>query len=186
MDVFAHTLWTNAVARKANNIAQKKRSKFRVHVGWAAFWGVFPDFFAFTVPFLIVIYKVIFSGLSFSYVREHHGLVSGFDIAGYLYQFSHSVVIWALVFVLIWILSKRPRYELLGWLLHILIDIPSHAPSFYPTPFLFPVSTYVFPYGVSWGNKWYMIINYGLLLVVWSKTLLQNKNKKPPTGSEQA
>ncbi len=152
MDILAHTLWANAGARAGNKLAEKKGGKFRVNIGWTAFWGVFPDLFAFTIPFATALYQMTFGGTSFSAIRDHHGLVGGFDIATYLYQFSHSLVIWALVFVLVWVICKRPRYELLGWALHVLIDIPSHAIGFYPTPFLFPLSDYRFPYGVSWSN----------------------------------
>jgi hypothetical protein len=178
MDVLAHTLWTNAGARAGNKLAQKKGKKFHIHVGWTAFWGVIPDFFAFTAPFIIGLYKVIFTGVSFSGLRDHHGLVGGFDIAAYLYQYSHSLVVWAFVFCVVWYFAKRPRYELLGWALHILIDIPSHAIGFYPTPFLFPISEYRFPYGVSWGNTWYMIINYTALAFVWIPIALRKVRNK--------
>lgn len=178
MDILAHTLWTNAGARAANKVAEKKGKRFHISVGWAAFFGVVPDFFAFTIPFMIGIYRSVFLGETF--LRGHHiPTAGGFDLAAYLYQFSHSLVIWALVFVLVWILSRRPRYELLGWALHILIDIPSHAIGFYPTPFLFPISSYRFPYGVSWSNQWYMLINYSALLVVWGRiTYKKFLNKK--------
>lgn len=175
MDIFAHVLWANAGARGANKIAENKseipdRRKFHMHPGWTAFFGVAPDFLAFTIPFVIGIYQAIFLGANFG---RHHMEVAGFDLASYLYQWSHSLVIFALVFILVWILSKRPRWELLGWALHILIDIPSHSLSFYPTPFLFPISDYRFPYGVSWGNMWYMIINYSALTLVWGGILLK-------------
>lgn len=177
MDILAHTLWANAGARGANAIAGKKRKKWKINVGWTAFFGVAPDLFAFTIPFLIGLSRVIFEDFSLSSFRDHHALAGGFDLAGYLYQFSHSLIIWALVFVLVWVLSKRPRLELLGWLLHILIDIPSHSINFYPTPFLFPISDYRFPYGVSWASPVYMIINYSLLTVVWIYILI-NKIRK--------
>jgi hypothetical protein len=176
MDILAHTLWTNAGARAANKVAEKRGKPWRVSVGWAAFFGVAPDFFAFTVPFVIAMYRAIF--LDIPFVRGPQALdVGGFDLAAYLYQFSHSVVIWTLVFVLVWVLSRRPRWELLGWLLHILIDIPSHSINFYPTPFLFPISEYRFPYGVSWANRWFMMINYSALLVVWLAIGLRRRRK---------
>jgi hypothetical protein len=62
--------------------------------------------------------------------------------------------------------KKKGPLISLGWALHILIDIPSHAATFYPTPFLFPISNYRFTHGISWSNKWFMIINYSLLLLV--------------------
>ncbi len=177
MDVLAHTLWTNAGARAANAVAAKKGKRLRLHVGWTAFWGVVPDFFAFTVPFVVALYRLVFEGAPF--VRGPQTLaVGGFDLAAYLYQFSHSVVIWGLVFVLVAVLSRRPRWEMLGWLLHILIDIPSHSINLYPTPFLFPISEYRFPYGVSWGNRWFMLINYSALLVVWGRILLKKYARK--------
>lgn len=165
MDILAHMLWANYGARVGNEKLAKKNKRL-INLGWVTFWGVFPDLFAFIIPFCMAFVSVILGGQSFQALRNHHGLTSGFDIASFLYQFSHSLVIWALVFTVVWILSKRPRLVLLGWLLHILIDIPSHAASFYPTPFLFPISNYRFLHGVSWGNKWYMIINYSLLLIV--------------------
>ncbi|MBS3913730.1 MAG: hypothetical protein KG003_04480 [Bacteroidetes bacterium] len=164
MDIFAHTLWANAGARGANKVS---KGKFRISPLWTGFWGVFPDFFAFTVPFIVGIYNLITKVDYESGFGRHHVEVGGFDIAAYLYQFSHSIVIWAFTFLAAWFFSKRPRYELLGWALHILIDIPSHSLAFYPTPFLFPISDYRFPYGVQWSNMWYMIINYSLLAVVW-------------------
>jgi low affinity Fe/Cu permease len=99
---------------------------------------------------------------------------NGFDLAHNLYQYSHSLVIFAVVFVVVWVWYKRPRYELLGWLLHILIDIPSHVIAFYPTPLLFPISDYKFPYGIQWSNQWYMMINYGALLVVWGSIFIKS------------
>lgn len=181
MDILAHTLWTNAAARGANGLREKKGKPKLMNPGWAAFWGVFPDLFAFTIPFLIVIWKVITGELMLSSFGGHHIPIAGFDLASYLYQYSHSLVVWAAVFIIVSIIYKRPRYELFGWALHILIDIPSHGIGFYPTPFLFPLSDYRFPYGIPWSNIYYMIINYSALVLVWGgifiKKLLQNKKR---------
>lgn len=176
MDVFAHTLWTNAGARAANAVASKEGKKFHISPGWAAFWGVFPDLFAFSIPFIIRFYSVFLGGKTFSVVFAkpnitEGGIPEGFQLAHYLYNYSHSLVIWAVVFMIVWFVYKRPRYEL-QWAFHILIDIPSHVLTFFPTPFLFPISNYYFPYGIQWSNQWYMMINYGLLFIVWGKIAL--------------
>lgn len=191
MDIFAHTLWANIIAKKANILAEKKfkkeklelsseeiqrKKKFHINIFWASFWGVFPDLFAFSVPFFIGFYKIISGQSLLSSFRDHHNTVSNFDLSSFLYQFGHSLIIFLLIFILIWILFRRLPYELLGWALHILIDIPSHSISFFPTPFLFPISDYRFPYGIHWANKWYMIINYSLLLIIWA-TMLSKKLK---------
>jgi len=53
---------------------------------------------------------------------------------------------------------------------------------FYATPFLFPISEYRFPYGVSWGNTYYMIINYSALILVWGSIVIAKiKNRKKAT-----
>lgn len=187
MDILAHTLWANAGARAANAVAEKKNKKLHISPGWAAFWGVFPDLFAFTIPFALRFYYLLIGSTAFSKFFERPSLPAlaqdvhsqgGFDIAHYLYNYSHSLVIWAVVFIIVWIIFKRPRYELLGWALHILIDIPSHILAFYPTPFLFPLSDYRFPFGIQWSNQWFMIINYCALLVVWGKIAFSNYRSK--------
>jgi hypothetical protein len=158
MDILAHMLWANYGARTLNKKLEKKQ-KPRIHLGWVTFWGVFPDLFAFAIPIIISIPTLLMNGFSM-------GRPEASGLPATLYQYSHSIVIWAVVFIVAWIIAKRPRLELLGWTLHILIDIPSHGATFYPTPFLFPVSDYRFIDGISWSNPWYMVINYSLLLVV--------------------
>ncbi len=190
MDIFAHTLWANALARGANKIAEKKDlesnvgNKFHISLGWTTFFGVAPDLFAFSIPFLLRFYNILVSGnpISSFFLRprvEDGAMIdAGFNLAYNLYQYSHSLIIFSVVFILVWIFCKRPRYELLGWALHILIDIPSHVLAFYPTPFLFPFSDYRFPYGIQWSNQWYMIINYGTLLLIWGSILWKNISVK--------
>jgi hypothetical protein len=181
MDVLAHTLWAGAGARAANAMVSEKDKKFRVSVSWTAWWGVFPDLFAFGIPFAVRFYNILFGSnpISSFFMRPPQAGVeeslNGFGLAHTLYQYSHSLVIWAVVFGIVWAFYKRPRYELLGWALHILIDIPSHSLAFFPTPFLFPISNYKFPYGIPWSNKWFMIINYSALLLVWLKVLFSKK-----------
>ena len=157
-------LWTN-YGTKETNIALKKKNKRTINAPWATFWGVFPDLFAFGIPITITIITMLFSG-NFSLLSLGHSLVQS-SLPINLYQYSHSLVLWAFVFGMVRIIFKRPRLELLGWLLHILIDIPSHSINFYPTPFLFPISNYHFTHGIAWSNQWFMIINYFLLILVY-------------------
>ena len=168
MDIFAHAIWTNVLA----TIARKRQEKLRamhqkfVSVAWATFWGIFPDLFAFTIPFGIGIFGWI-TGAGFQYGRET--IATG--LAPMLYNYSHSLVIWAVIFLGTWAVYKRPRWELLGWALHILIDIPSHANGFYLTPVFFPISGWKFTHGVSWGHPIYMIVNYSAMAIAWIGTM---------------
>lgn len=182
MDIFAHALWASAAAKKANDSLEKKK-KQKILIFWSALWGIFPDLFAFSVPSILSLYSVIFLGKSFSGI-SHHGPSlsvgdSTFNLASSLYQYSHSLVIFAVIFGIVWLLFKKPWLPMLGWGLHILLDIPSHSLDRFPTPFLFPISEYRFPYGVHWANFWFMIINYSLLLlVVLYFVFRKSKNQK--------
>jgi hypothetical protein len=172
MDTLSHGLWAG-LASKALGLKIKQPLNF----GKAFLWGIFPDFFAFAPAFTMVIGTAIFTGepLNFGPPRElqepavaNHSLL--LQITPVLYSLSHSLFVFALIFgiaSLIWMKKfKRMPYEMFGWLLHILIDIPTHSYKFYPTPFLWPISSYKFN-GFSWGQPWFMVLDIlGLIVFV--------------------
>ena len=96
MDILAHALWTNILARGAEKRAELRRKKL-LNIIWTTFWGVFPDLFAFTIPFVIGIWGWIV-GTGFMYGRT--AIATG--LAPTLYLYSHSLVIWAIVFIVVW------------------------------------------------------------------------------------
>ena len=59
-----------------------------------------------------------------------------------LYPAGHSLMVFLVVFGTATILARRIVFEMLGWLMHILIDIPTHSFSYYATRFLWPISDY--------------------------------------------
>jgi hypothetical protein len=164
MDIFAHGLWAAAAARTAN-----RRRPRRIRIGWAAWWGVFPDLFAFTVPIVLLIWLQVTGAVPAGAPHGPQGMPH-LGLAWQLYQISHSLFVFGAVFGLAWLVLRRPAFELLGWALHILIDIPTHSLRFFATPFLWPVSSYRFD-GISWGVRWFMITNYSSLaaayLLLW-------------------
>lgn len=178
MDILAHTLWTAAAAKTVNFRLQKK-----VNVRWSAFWGVFPDLFAFTLPFTWLIWQRLFGNPDLArFPRPEHTepvipTPPVFNLASTLYNYSHSLIIFAVVFAVIWGLRRRPVWELLGWLLHILIDIPSHTTAFYPTPLFWPISNFRTS-GVSWADPKFMVINYSALIVTYLIFFLVKRRKK--------
>jgi len=177
MEILAHTLWTTAAARTANEKAKKENKKIKFNLFWTSFWGIFPDLFAFTIPFIVFFFNILSNPQVFEGVARSRRIVDASGLASVLYQYSHSIVIWVLVFSLIWVFVKKPPLPLLGWVFHIILDIPSHAIGYYATPFLYPLSNYRFPYGVAWSNKWFMIGNYTILLIIWG-VILYKKYKK--------
>lgn len=176
MDIFAHALWTNIVYFK------KYKAEVRNRFIAVAF-GVVPDLLSF-VPFFVY---AIFSR------KEFFDLMgSGVGVARYAsesYNYTHSIVFFALVFILIGLGRKIWKksfvyWPIFGWLLHILIDIPSHR-GFYETPFLFPLSGYKFSHGVSWGHPVFMIINYSALAAVYLVWFLVLRKKNLPEKPEK-
>ncbi len=163
------------------------------------FWGVFPDLFAFTIPFAWVIWHVLVGDpVSFpspdAIEPAPRDTTWTFELASRLYNVSHSFVVFVVVVVIVILIryfwrQRRPKFggpphgenrlipwELGGWLLHILIDIPTHTYRFFPTPVLWPISEWKFN-GISWATPTFLIINYSLLAIFYG--LLWFFRKKP-------
>ena len=174
MDVFAHGLWAGAAAKAANkNSAIAGKIKRPLKVWRAVLWGVFPDLFAFTLPFVWLFWNVAFGDLKFSDFPRPENVEPAardtlpvFQLASTLYNISHSLIIFALVFALIWFFLRRMPWEISGWLLHILIDIPTHSYRFYPTPFLWPISEWK-SNSFSWSTPWFMVLNYSAIILAY-------------------
>jgi hypothetical protein len=160
MDIVAHGLWAAAAASGA-----RKKLHRKVRVGWTALFGVFPDLFAFTVPITLMVWQRLTDPAQAAVQAGGHRLPH-MPLAWQLYQISHSLVVFAVVFGLVCMIARRPVLELLGWPLHILIDIPTHTSRFFATPFLWPISSYRAS-GISWGNPWFMLCNYSALAIVY-------------------
>ena len=94
-----------------------------------------------------------------------------------LYQFSHSLVIFVAVFGIVWLIRHEPSWVMLGWPLHILIDIPTHTTRFFATPFLWPISSYQFD-GISWGQRWFLILNYSALASAYLYLLIRRLRQR--------
>lgn len=184
MDVFAHTLWTGGIAKTINN-KNEGNGKKPLSIFWSAFWGVAPDLFAFGPAFFLMFLGIVTGNFhivdipkpDFHGIEDHpEGNFPYAYLSFGLYNISHSIIIFALVFIFVWIVRRTPSLELSGWLLHILIDIPTHSSLFYPTPFLYPLSSFRVS-GVSWGLPWFMALNYGSLLVFFIYLYFAKKKK---------
>jgi len=175
MDIFAHALWTAAVG-----LSVRRRLRRPIRLRWLVFWGVFPDVFSFVIPAVVRIWWYA-TGVT------HHLLPDAnsprhFQWVWQLYYGSHSMVIFAFVFGVVWLLSKHPMLELLGWLLHILIDIPTHQGMF-ALHFLWPLSSFSVS-GLRWENRWFFAMNYGALLLVY--LMIWIKRRRPRTSPQAA
>jgi len=180
MDIFSHGLWAGAAAKGLNKRGDGHR---RLNVWATALWGVFPDLFAFGLPFIFIVWSVAFGGSSFSDFGGHSRIaepmsadtLAVFQFSNALYNVSHSLIVFAAVFFSVWVHFKEFRLELLGWLVHILMDVPTHTYEFYPTPVFWPLFDWKFD-GFSWGQPWFMVLNFTLLIIVYG-VLLTKRGK---------
>ncbi len=163
MDVLAHGLWTNVMYKL---IPETKNNKHTTY--WGVFFGIFPDIVAFSPLWFYILYNLVINHHTFKLVRpEDNGPAFPLEtLTSQLYNFSHSLVIWAVIFAITWLIIKRLPWVLLGWALHIGIDIFSHSSQFYPTPFLFPISKFHIN-GHPWAELKFMVVNYGTLLILY-------------------
>lgn len=184
MDVLSHGLWGGAIARAAN------RTKPRLSYWWSFWWGVFPDLAAFGIPFLWLFSTIAFGPMTFrDLATEHQARAVMFEstywfgsFAPTVYLYTHSLVIFVGIFALVYVVRRRPTWELLPWFMHILMDIPTHTTEFYATPFLWPLSDFQVN-GIMWSTPGFMAINYGLLLIVYM--LLWPRRRPKPIPFQQ-
>ncbi|MEK7546745.1 MAG: metal-dependent hydrolase [Patescibacteria group bacterium] len=203
MDILSHGLWAGAAA-KALRQAQGKESKRKLNVWLTAFWGVFPDLFAFTIPFVWLFGNLLSGNVNFSDIHPPTGdeperklLFGNGDtrqaessisyLTASLYNISHSMVVFFVVIALVIIFRKfflkknRIPWEMGGWFLHIALDVPTHSYAFYPTPVFWPIAGWKFQ-GYAWANPLFIVVNYTALIIAYSairyfkkRTLPKNK-----------
>lgn len=176
MDIISHGLWSGALFEFINLKLKEKKFKF-----WeAAFWGMFPDIFAFVIPFFIFsIIIIIQKGFNLSNLMNSLQSASYSNIIKMLYNISHSLVIFVIVFFLVWLIFRKPIWVLCGWLLHILIDIPTHLKTDFPTQMFWPISNFNINGLIYWRDPKFMILDIVLLIVVYAIIFsIKRKNKK--------
>lgn len=172
MDILAHGLWSNAAARAINK-SQKIKSRLKPLKPWhAIFWGIFPDMASFGVMTFWAILNLITGGIDISDFHKPQDTTAIVTLTSLLYNITHSIFIFLIIFgflILIRKIRKKEQkipWEICAWILHILVDIPTHSYQFYPTPFFWPISSWKFD-GLSWGTPWFMIANYSAIIIVY-------------------
>ena len=150
MDTLAHALWTNIAFIKT-------KAKTR----WlGVLFGVLPDIISFGPIFL---YTLLLGTRDWMQVSTI-GFFSKYT--SIVYGITHSLIIFAIVYLILYLITKKHILFLFGWTIHILIDIPTHSKDFYPTPYLYPFNSYPID-GISWAHPTFMIVNYGALVLVY-------------------
>ncbi|RMD60217.1 hypothetical protein D6833_10165 [Candidatus Parcubacteria bacterium] len=176
MDLLAHGLWTAVAARGGERLVRrrmKRKSSFRLRTRWAVFWGMFPDLFAFSglsAWFVLQILRGVALGElphPSDFEPAQADTLAIFRLTNALYQLSHSLLVFGTVFLLVLVLRQKASWEMLGWVFHISIDVFTHSYAKYPTPILWPLSSWKFD-GIYWGTPWFLALNYSVLLATYA------------------
>lgn len=164
MDIVSHGLWGGIALGRAG------RRSF-----WTAFLlGMGPDLFSFGVMFANGLFT---HGLDYLNGMGHPpdpALIPAYVHS--LYKATHSLVVFALVFLAVWALRGKPLWELGAWGLHIALDIFTHSTDFFPTPFLWPVSD-VRVNGVPWSDPVIFFPNVLLLVVLYAWFFIKKRRR---------
>jgi hypothetical protein len=83
-------------------------------------------------------------------------------VSHHLHCIMHSAPIAAAVTLLLWAVMRRLWIPLLGWWLHIVIDVFTHSAAYYPAPVLYPFTERGFD-GLAWNTPWALALNYAAL-----------------------
>jgi len=144
-DIFSHGLWGGALFG------------WRKYY-WVAFsFGILPDAVSFG-PFML------------------YRFLAGFSIMGSpppeivpewvysTYDMTHSLIIAGLAVLILFRFNRSLGLASLAWPLHILMDIPAHTRDYFPTPFLYPLSSFT----VNGTDSLYLAgLNWVLLIGVY-------------------
>lgn len=175
MDILAHGLWAGAAAQALRRAGQP------VRVRAAIAWGVAPDLAAFVPLFAFLLVGLVQGDLAWTHFADPESMARPpwdghpvIRLTTVLYNLSHSAPVFLAAFGFVWFWRGRPHWAMAAWGLHILLDIPTHARSFYPTPFLWPLSDWTFD-GVSWTAPWALALNYAALALAWTWLLRGRK-----------
>lgn len=162
MDVVSHGLWGGLA------FGRNRRRDY-----WLSFiFGVAPDILSFGILIIAQIFN-------FQAKTDWSSQPTNADIPSYvhiLYNYTHSLVIFALVFFIVWWLLRRPFLPLLAWGFHIFLDIFTHSTEFFATPFLWPLSNFKIN-GISWSHPLIFFPNWIAIIIGYIIWYVYKKRK---------
>lgn len=164
MDILAHGLWAGIGIGFASRRWKLSRRTMALTVSMA----VAPDL----VQLLPLMIWAPFSQDGWAVLRAYAQALPGFEpvmppavesLAHHLHCVMHSAVVAAAVTALLWGALRSFWIPLIGWWLHIVIDVFTHSAEFYPSPVLYPFTQRGFD-GLAWNTPWFLAVNYVALV----------------------
>lgn len=166
MDIVAHALWAGAAVDCLRSRVTISRSEAVTTIALA----VAPDL----VQLLPLLGWTAFGTGTLASLAAYSVASPGTEpalpaavqlLAHHLHCTMHSAIIALAVTMIGWIASGRIWFPLLGWWLHIVIDVFTHSADYYPSPVFYPITMWGFN-GIAWNEPWFLTVNYSALLAV--------------------
>ncbi len=180
MDILAHGLWAGVGA----GLVSRRWALSRRTVTLTVVLAVLPDL----LQLLPMLGWALFSKEGFAALRAYAQALPSFDpvlpptvelLTFHLHCLMHSAVIAGAATLLLWGVLRSFWIALLGWWLHIVIDVFTHSADFYPSPVLYPFTQRGFD-GLAWNTPWFMVVNYIALFAACLWLLRERRSDHRP------
>ena len=166
MDIVAHGLWAGI-----GILIARQRWKVTPRTAWLTLLlAILPDVFHL---FPVLIWWVLGQG-SFTVVWAYAVPVAGHQpplpplieiLTFHLHCVLHSALVAAAATLILFVIKRKFWGPLLGWYLHIVIDVFTHSKAYFPSPVFYPISSYGFD-GLAWPTPWFLWLNYAVIAMV--------------------
>ena len=122
MDIISHGLWGSIAFGRSN------KKNF-----WLAFlFGSLPDFFSFGILWITILLGMQSRALWSSDLPPMEAIPR---YVHQLYNVTHSFVIFAIAFAVMYAILRKPLWPMAAWGLHVVLDMFTHSKEFFATPF---------------------------------------------------
>ena len=180
MDVLSHGLWATALGE---TLRRRGLATRRQVLGASAF-GLMPDLVA-LAPVSI---WAIGAESSVDAVRAYIFATPGTEPAmapwahmleHRIHCSAHSLIVLSLVTLLSFWKFRWLLVPLMGWWLHIALDVPTHSQEYYAVTLFYPLTRWSFD-GVAWTHPAVLGLNYVALGIVYGWLFLTRHRGAPP------
>ncbi len=154
MDFVSHALWGGV------SFGRSSKQTFLLAAGIS----ILPDLL--TEGLFMVLYILGVGGMP-GWEKGHPNITDYPIFAQNLYNVTHSLLVFTILFLVIWAIARKPIWLVAAWGLHILIDIPTHSKALFPTPFLWPFSDFKVD-GIGWDHPAILVVDAFLLLAAYA------------------
>ena len=169
MDVLSHALWAGAAGL---GLRRRHASIDRRMVGAMVVLAVAPD--------VVQMIPVAVVGASeseplrclFAHATAQPGMEPPMPAwaraaSHHLHCALHSAVVASMATALVAAVRRAWLPALIGWWLHIVLDVPTHAEDYYPVPVFYPLSYWGFD-GIAWTQPAVLAANFAALALAYA------------------